>query len=83
MIDQTLKESLLVGLVAGALAFTMYVFLVNYNNEFKNIKKKAKRIAVTFFIIGIVIHNIVSYLGIEDWRCDKQCMAKVRNFITI
>lgn len=74
-------ESILIGIVSSVLMILTYLYIINYKSKEKHLDNKIKRLARYYFFIGITVHLIISYFGIEDWKCDQQCMIKVNNII--
>lgn len=74
-------ESFLIGSLSSILVILVYLYIINYRAKEKHLDNKIKKLAKIYFFIGVVVHLIISYFGIEDWQCDRQCMVKVNNII--
>ena len=59
-----------------------------YKNNKKNILSKLKNYNICYFIIilfiiGIIIHLLLEYIGLNKWQCNKICDNNKCKYICI
>jgi len=73
----TLIEAIMIGIITFIIGKIFISFNSdNINNEYKN---KPYLLNLTFFLIGFLLHYIIEIGGLNQWYCDKKCMADIAN----
>lgn len=58
------------------------IFYFGVNND-KEMEKKIKKLNLTLFIIGFLLHFIIEFGGLNKWYCDKQCVCNIKEIAKI
>jgi len=87
MFKVSLTECIIIGLVTIVCGFIIQYIVTTYgeedvkdNNIFCRNKNKIW-FYLTLFIIGILLHMLISYIDINNWQCEKICKADICNIV--
>jgi len=49
----------------------------------EEIKKYNKYLSLILFMIGVILHFIIEFSGLNKWYCDKQCVCNLKEISRI
>ena len=74
---KTFMEAIIIGLITFTIGKIFINFTIKKSNKdnYKDDYKNPYGLDLTFFMIGFFLHFIIEIIGINQWYCDKKCLA--------